>query len=251
MAGVMTSAIHCAIFLLIFYSVSEHHYSKQQNLLKMLFLGLIDLITLEEIIWTQGRGQNFVRRKLTEKDDGHKWETAMADHKDLVDTLSGLDDQLAETIIQQESLDLSSKEIEEAIRRCTISMKAFPILCGSSYKNIGVQTLMDGVVSYLPSPSEGHKLYRAFGTELAARAFKVQHDDQRGVLAFLRLYSGEISKGQKIYNLGQDKSELVSTILTVFFYYYINLPHFKCPMSVIQHISLKSHHIKLHIYVTK
>ncbi|CAH0594497.1 unnamed protein product [Chrysodeixis includens] len=175
-------------------------------------IGLIDLITLEEIIWTQGRGQNLVRRKLTEKEDGHKWESAVADHKDLVDTLSGLDDQLAETIIQQESLDISSKEIEEAIRRCTLSMKAFPILCGSSYKNIGVQTLMDGVVSYLPSPSEGHKLYRAFGTELAARAFKVQHDDQRGVLTFLRLYSGEISKGQKIYNLGQDKSELTGSL---------------------------------------
>ncbi|KAF9412423.1 hypothetical protein HW555_009092 [Spodoptera exigua] len=169
--------------------------------------GLIDLITLEEVIWTQGRGQTLVRRKLTEKADGHKWEAAMSEHKELVDTLSSLDDQLAETIIQQETLEINSKEIEEAIRRCTLSMKGFPILCGSSYKNIGVQTLMDGIISYLPSPNEGHKLYRSFGTDLAARAFKVQHDDQRGVLTFLRLYSGEISKGQKIYNLARDKNE--------------------------------------------
>ncbi|CAB3249526.1 unnamed protein product [Arctia plantaginis] len=175
-------------------------------------IGLIDLITLEEVIWTQGRGKNYVRRKLSEESDGHKWETAMSYHKDLIDTLSSLDDQLAETIIAQETLDISAKELEAAVRRATLSMKAFPLLCGSSYKNIGVQTLMDGIVSYLPSPAEGHRLYKSFGTDLAARAFKVQHDDQRGVLTFMRLYSGEISKGQKIYNLGQDKSEQIGAL---------------------------------------
>lgn len=75
--------------------------------------------------------------------------------------------------------------------------------------SIGVQTLMDGVMSYLPSPLEGHELYKCFGEELAGRAFKVIHDDQRGVLTFVRLYSGEMKKAQKIYNLGQDRSEQV------------------------------------------
>lgn len=175
-----------------------------------LFPGLIDLITLEEVIWTQGRGQKFVRRKLTEKQDGRIWEAAITDHRQLIDTLSSVDDEIADTIIQNESLDVDKKDVEKAIRRATLSMKAFPILCGSSYKNIGVQTLMDAVMSYLPSPLQGHKLYKCFGQELAARAFKVQHDDQRGVLTFLRVYSGEILKGQKIYNLGQDQSEQVS-----------------------------------------
>ncbi|KAH9642291.1 hypothetical protein HF086_009655 [Spodoptera exigua] len=73
--------------------------------------GLIDLITLEEVIWTQGRGQTLVRRKLTEKADGHKWEAAMSEHKELVDTLSSMDDQLAETIIQQTQL---SQQLQEA-----------------------------------------------------------------------------------------------------------------------------------------
>ncbi|XP_063831183.1 ribosome-releasing factor 2, mitochondrial [Ostrinia nubilalis] len=172
------------------------------------FIGLIDLITLEEVIWTQGRGQNFIRRKLTETKDGHKWETSMDSHRQLVDTLSSMDDQLADTIIQHESLDnLNSKDIEAAVRRCTIDMKGFPLLCGSSYKNIGVQTLMDGVISYLPSPLQCNELHKCFGQDLAARAFKVQHDDQRGVLTFLRLYGGEISKGQKIYNLARERSE--------------------------------------------
>ncbi|CAG5004429.1 unnamed protein product [Parnassius apollo] len=171
-------------------------------------IGLIDLVTRQEIIWTQGRGRNFVRRPLTEKADGYDWEKTMDSHRQLIDTLSSMDDHLAETIIQQESLDnIESSEINAAIRRCTLKMDAFPILCGSSYKNIGVQTLMDSIVSYLPSPLECNRIYKSFGSDLAARAFKVQHDDQRGVLTFLRLYSGEIERGQKIYNLARDKSE--------------------------------------------
>lgn len=170
-------------------------------------IGLVDLITLEEIIFTKGRGQSYQNRKLTEGSDGKKWEAAMFDHRQLIDTLSSLDDELADSIISKESLEIEPDEVISALRRCTIGMKGFPVLCGSSYKNIGVQMLMDGVTMYLPSPQEGHRLYKCFGQDLAARAFKVQHDEQRGVLTFLRLYSGEINKGQKIYNVGQDKSE--------------------------------------------
>lgn len=79
------------------------------------------------------------------------------DHRQLIDTLSSMDDELAEAIIQKESLEIEPKDVLKAIRRCTVDMKAFPVLCGSSYKNIGVQMLMDGVMTYLPSPSEGHR----------------------------------------------------------------------------------------------
>ncbi|KAJ2938559.1 hypothetical protein O0L34_g13056 [Tuta absoluta] len=176
-------------------------------------IGLIDIVNLEEIIWTQGRGQNYVRRKLTEKEDGKIWENTLDSHRKLVDTLSAMDDTLAETIIQQESLDnIKGSEIESAVRRCTVAMKGFPVLCGSSYKNIGVQTLMDAVIAYLPSPLQCNELYSVFGSDLAARAFKVQHDDQRGVLTFLRLYSGDISKAQKIYNLARDCSEQTGSL---------------------------------------
>ncbi|XP_045502415.1 ribosome-releasing factor 2, mitochondrial [Colias croceus] len=175
-------------------------------------IGLIDLISLQEIIWTSGRGQNLTRRKLTEA-DGKKWELALSDHRQLVDTISSLDDELAETIIQQESLDnLETKDILNAVRRCAINMKAYPVMCGSSYKNIGVQTLMDGIISFLPHPNEGSKLQKFFGGDLSARAFKVQHDDQRGVLTFLRLYSGEFSKGQKVYNIARDTSEQTGSL---------------------------------------
>lgn len=183
------------------------------SIVGMYVAGLIDIVTKEQVLWKLGRGQNYERRKLTEKQDGRQWEATLNNHRVLIDTLSSMDDQLADTIIQQESLDnLDKKEIDAAIRRCTIDMKAFPVLCGSSYKNIGVQTLMDAVIDYLPSPIEQNDLYSSFGEDLSARAFKVQHDDQRGVLTFLRLYSGEFSKGQKIYNLARDCSEQVSFI---------------------------------------
>lgn len=169
---------------------------------------------MEKIIWTQGRGMKFTKRKLNETQDGFLFERAQEKHASLIDTLSSYDDELAEIIIQQESLhNLNTQQIVDAIRRCTIAMKAFPVLCGSSYKNIGVQTLMDAVIYYLPTPFQCNKLYKTFGKDLAARVFKVQHDDQRGVLTFMRLYSGDIKKGQKIFNLRQDRSEQVVTII--------------------------------------
>lgn len=150
----------------------------------------------------------------------------MEEHRKIIDTLSSLDDRLADRIIQQESLDnLDYTEVIQAVRRCTVNRSLFPILCGSSYKNIGVQTLMDSIISYLPSPCERDGVHRGFGEELSARAFKVQHDDQRGVLTFLRVYSGEINKGQKIYNLARDKSEQVSyfnTFACFIYYRYFN-----------------------------
>ncbi|XP_050664010.1 ribosome-releasing factor 2, mitochondrial [Leptidea sinapis] len=176
-------------------------------------IGLIDLISLEEIVWSTGRGQNYVKRKLSEEADGQKWEKSMSEHRQLIDTLSSMDDQLAETIIQQESLDnIDIKHVQGALRRCTLGMKGYPVLCGSSYKNIGVQCLMDAVVSYLPDPVEINHLHRHFGPDLCARAFKVQHDDQRGVLTYLRLYNGEICKGQKIYNIARDESEQIGAL---------------------------------------
>lgn len=167
-------------------------------------------MTLEEVVWSSGRGQNYNRRKLSESTDGKQWEIAMSDHTQLIDTVSSIDDELAETIIQQESLDnINCNDLINAIRRCTLKMSAFPVLIGSSYKNIGVQTLMDSVISYLPNPIEGSKIQKYFGSDLCARAFKVQHDDQRGVLTFLRLYGGQFTKAQKIYNIARNTSEQV------------------------------------------
>lgn len=70
------------------------------------------------------------------------------------------------------------------------------MFCGSSYKNIGVQTLMDGIINYLPAPNNRKSLdpFKAFGSSMSARAFKIVHDKQKGPITFLRMYSGVLEK---------------------------------------------------------
>lgn len=85
--------------------------------------------------------------------------------------------------------------------------KVVPVLCGSSYKNVGIQPLMDSVILYLPMPDQVHKNYGYFENNLSARAFKVLHDKQKGSLVFFRIFSGTLNKGQKFYNVDKKITE--------------------------------------------
>lgn len=93
---------------------------------------------------------------------------------------------------------------------------AVPVLIGSSYKNIGVQSLMDAVILYLPSPKMRSNLFSNFNNHLCTRAFKVIHDKQKGPLVFLRLYNGKLKKGQRIYSVHQDLSEQVGRLYVAY-----------------------------------
>ena len=174
-------------------------------------IGLVDLLTLEKIIFEKkSNGRNYTRNKLTEKIDGKLWEQANERRRSLTDKLSGLDDELANIIIEQESLEKISRQIlVDSLRRCTIGRKGVPVLLGSSYKNIGVQLLMDSVIFYLPSPDKNTRIkdYRSFGSDFSARAFKIVHDKQRGPITFFRVYTGRLTKGQKLYNVQRKRSE--------------------------------------------
>lgn len=143
----------------------------------------------------------------------------MSSRRLLADTLSEKDDELADIIISSESMDtIDTADIKKSIRKVTLSMDACPILCGSSYKNIGVQTLMDAVIDYMPCPRERNQLYHCFGQNLCAKAFKVQHDDRKGVLTYFRIFSGELNKAQKIFNIGKERSEQVTNLLFIILY---------------------------------
>ena len=172
--------------------------------------GIIDIINLEKVIFdkkTQGR--NISKIKLNEDDD--ILNKAIDKRRYLTDKLSGLDDELANVVIEQDSLDkVSSQDIVDSLRRVTISRKGVPVLCGSSYKNVGVQSLMDGVILYLPTPLNNHNntFYKCFGDNLCARVFKIIHDKQRGPISFFRVYNGIMSKGQKVYNVQRNQVEL-------------------------------------------
>lgn len=118
---------------------------------------------------------------------------------ELIDTLSGIDDQLAESIIANDSLENVNVDlILNALRRQTINRKIVPILLGSAYKNTGVQLLMDSIINYLPAPNERNKIYDCFGTDFVGNVFKVTHDKQRGPLSLVRIFRGEIKRGARL-----------------------------------------------------
>ncbi|XP_025159248.1 ribosome-releasing factor 2, mitochondrial isoform X1 [Harpegnathos saltator] len=172
---------------------------------------IVDVITMEKLMFDEKcQGMNMTRRKITENDDGKLWEIASEKRRALTDKLSGLDDKLADIIIEQESLeDVTAQALAESLRNVTISRRGVPVMLGSSYKNVGVQPLMDNVILYLPSPGNLKKLssYRHFGDSLAARVFKIVHDKHKGPVTFFRIYSGSMKKGQKLYNVTRQQSE--------------------------------------------
>lgn len=179
--------------------------------------GIVDLLRLEKCLWSGDRGENLRREPLSEG-DGSLWHEAKRSREKLTDTLSDLDNGLAETVIALESLDnISHQHLSEALRRVCLMQKGVPVLCGSSYKNIGVQLLMDAVTDFLPSPKQcrQHDMFSAFQGNLAARAFKVIHDKQRGPVVFFRIYSGKMSKGSKVYNVKQNKWEQTGKVMIV------------------------------------
>lgn len=174
--------------------------------------GIVDVITMDKLMFDEKyQGMNVIRRKLSESDDGRLWEMASEKRQVLTDKLSSLDDKLADIVIEQESLEnVTAQALVESLRSVTLNRRGVPVVLGSSYKNIGVQPLMDSVILYLPAPVNVNKSscsYRHFGSDLAARVFKIVHDKYRGPITFFRIYSGNMKKGQKLYNVTRKQSE--------------------------------------------
>ncbi|XP_014205901.1 ribosome-releasing factor 2, mitochondrial-like [Copidosoma floridanum] len=182
--------------------------------------GLIDVITLEKVIFDKkARGRTVTKTQLVDDENSELLEEAIEQRRYLTDKLSGVDDELANTIIEQDSLDkVPPQALVDSLYRATVSRKGVPVLLGSSYKNIGVQSLMDGVILYLPTPNQNQlaKLYRSFGKHLSARVFKIIHDKQKGRITFFRVYTGSLSKNQKIYNVQRDKTEMSAKLYAAY-----------------------------------
>ncbi|XP_066586928.1 ribosome-releasing factor 2, mitochondrial [Prorops nasuta] len=183
-------------------------------------IGILDLVFLEIIQFdSKSQGANIIRSKLDENKSSKLWEKALKKRCALVDKLSSIDDTLAEIIIQEESLEnIGSNILIDSLQRVTIDRKAAPVLLGSSYKNIGIQPLMDSVIFYLPSPDKSHyeSQYRCFKGDVAARVFKVIHDKQRGQITFFRLYNGNLKKGDKVYNAKKEKTEIINRLYAAY-----------------------------------
>ena len=186
------------------------------------FKGVVDLIQMKAILWhdeTMGAAYSVEEIPDDLKAEAQEWRDKM------LETIAEFDDVLMEKYFEDPST-ITVDEIKNAIRKGTLSMKINPMLCGSSFKNKGVQTMLDAVCAYLPSPLdtpeiEGHDprfedkvVVRKPAEEdpLCALAFKIATDPYVGRLCYFRVYSGVLNAGSYVYNPRSDKKERISRI---------------------------------------
>jgi elongation factor G len=188
------------------------------------FSGLIDLINMKALIWddeTATKGEKFSVNDIP----AEFAEQAAAYHAELIDTLSNYDDLLTEKFLGDE--EITADDLRRALRAATIGGSVVPILCGSAFKNKGVQPMLDAVVDFLPSPLDipptkgldrkgiEELERRADDSEpFSALAFKIMTDPRSGSkLTYARVYSGKLSKGDAMLNSSKDRKERAGRIL--------------------------------------
>uniref|UniRef100_A0A2P2I9W2 Ribosome-releasing factor 2, mitochondrial-like n=2 Tax=Hirondellea gigas TaxID=1518452 RepID=A0A2P2I9W2_9CRUS len=185
------------------------------------FTGVLDVLSGRALVWdlgkTHDRGATYtISDKITP--DSELYSVYSEARTELCDQLGDLDNAVAEYIMEHEALDsVPSSLLVPALKKATIKQECVPVLLGSSYRNIGVQPLMDAVLSYLPGPME--RLPRnalLYSPSLCALAFKIVNDFHRGgLLTFVRIYTGTIDQNSRIYNVSRQCSEKPSKLYTV------------------------------------
>ncbi len=184
------------------------------------FSGIIDLLTMKAEIYEDDLGKVFDVTDIPAeyKDEAQKL------HDEIIEKIVETDDELLSKYFEGE--EISIDELKKAIRNATISRKLTPVLCGSSYKNKGVQMLLDAMVEYLPSPLDidhiegvnpetGETETRAPSEDapFAGLAFKIMTDPFVGRLAFFRVYSGKLIAGSYVYNSNKGEKERVGRLI--------------------------------------
>lgn len=184
------------------------------------FEGVIDIVKLKAVHYLDDLGIDFEEIEIPEE----LRESARAAREYLVEKVSEIDENLMEKYIEGQKI--TPEEIKAAIRKGTINREIIPVMCGSAFKNKGVQPLIDAVIDYLPSPldvppvvginrkTEQNVTREASDNEpFAALAFKIQSDPYVGKLTFFRVYSGHLKSGNYIYNSSKDKRERINRFL--------------------------------------
>ncbi len=184
------------------------------------FQGVVDLVEMKAVYWLDEMGTQYEYRDIPAElqAQAEEWREKM------VEAAVEMDDHLMEKYLEGEPI--SKEELKAALRKGTLEFKLVPVLCGSAYKNKGIQLLLDAVVDYLPSPidigavrgihPDTHaELWRqpSDSEPLCALAFKIQNDPYVGKLTYVRIYSGKLSKGSYVYNATKDTRERVGRVL--------------------------------------
>ena len=182
-------------------------------------MDIVDLIKMKAFIQDDKLGEHIVEKEIPEdmKADAEKWRANM------IEAVADQDEELMMKYLDGE--ELTEEEIKKGLRIGTIANKIVPVTCGSSYKNKGVQELLDAVVDYMPSPldiphikgetleGEETEAKTSDDAPFAALAFKIATDPFVGKLCFFRVYSGTLESGSTILNSSKDKKERVGRIL--------------------------------------
>jgi elongation factor G len=184
------------------------------------FKGVIDLIQMKAIFWDEStQGMTYELRDIP----AELAELAQEWHEKMVEAAAEADEELTHKYLEE--LDLSTEEIKRGLRARTLANEIVPVLCGSAFKNKGVQAVLDAVVEYMPSPPEvpairgilenGDEASRRSADDepFAALAFKIATDPFVGNLTFFRVYSGVLSSGDTIYNAVKQRKERIGRIL--------------------------------------
>jgi len=187
-----------------------------------LFTGVVDVLRRVEIVWDEASlGQKYHEAPVP----AALRDRVEALRRELIEAAVEFDDQLLEKYLEQH--DLSDEDGRRAVRKATIALGIVPVFCGSAFKNKGVQTVLDGVVDYLPSPVDippvqGHlphhdesHLARATDDDepFAALAFKITTDPFVGRLSYIRVYSGVLAAGSYVLNSVKDRKERVGRLV--------------------------------------
>jgi elongation factor G len=184
------------------------------------FQGVIDLIHQKMIIWNDSTsGMEMIQQDVPEE----FIEKMKSRREEIVETLADVDDHIADKYLNGEEVTVA--EIDEALRKATISLKIVPVLCGTALRNKGIQPLLDAVIQYLPSPdeippvkgmnpvSQKEEVRHTSDKEpLAALAFKIMMDEGRK-LSYVRIYSGKINVNDEIYNSVKKRKEKIARLL--------------------------------------
>ncbi|KAF9297141.1 Ribosome-releasing factor 2, mitochondrial [Linnemannia elongata] len=205
------------------------------------FNGVVDVLTMEVLRWdSDPKGAKVVRSPLDSNyADQDVHQEAVKARVALVEQLSALDENIIELFLTLEDhMAIEAKDLQAAIRRLTLSSTIVPVLCGASFRNIGVQPLMDSVVDYLPSPeerpaalgrmSDGKVVEIGNGgpkERLCALAFKVVHDARRGPMVFVRVYAGQLNERAQLWNSSTHTKERANKLLQMYAMDVEEIPH--------------------------
>ena len=186
------------------------------------FVGVVDLLDSVAYVWnSSGMGDKFEKTEIP---------------KDLIESVKTLRLEVVEKIVEFDDVlfekyleggDVTLEELKKALRKGTLELKCVPVLCGASFKNKGVQPLLDAVVDYLPSPLDVHAIVGSdpenedkkttcktdFSEPAAALAFKIANDPFAGTLTYIRVYSGVVSVGDQLLNPRQNKKERIQKLV--------------------------------------